>query len=185
MLSQKRRRFWIDPPLQIQMLATVMVLVIGSIFLIIYSVIHGLEEASLQSRQIFHSLDWVLENVRRPMLISASIAVLASALVSLVWSHRFAGPLRVLCAAFSRLSKGNFSVPIRVRQSDTHQELIKDFAQMQERLHERLSADLSSIASAADRLKALQSRLRDDHEAHKEIKAVTEQLEALGSRYLL
>ena len=178
MYSQKRRRFWIDPPLQLQMLATVMVLVVGSIFLVSYSVFHGLEGASLESRQLFHSLDWVRETVRGPMLISACISVLASAIIALIWSHRFAGPLRVLSAAMARISQGNLSVPVRIRQSDTHQELVHEFARMQESMGERLSAVRRSREATLSKRKEILPNLPEHHEARKELKALIEELES-------
>ena len=36
MASQKRCSFWINPPLQLQMVATVLLLVVASIFLVTY-----------------------------------------------------------------------------------------------------------------------------------------------------
>jgi len=185
MTSQKRRRFWIDPQLQLHMLATVMILVLGSISLVAYSIFRGLEEAALSTHQVFHSLDWVRDALRGPMLVSAAISVLACALIALVWSHRFAGPLRVLSAAIGRLAQGDFSVPVRIRKSDTHQELVQEFAQMQERLRERLGADLSALESAAARLKAVLPHLPEDHGARQSAQTLIEKLESIVSHYRL
>ena len=149
MANQKRRRFWVDPPLQFQLLTVIMSLVLASIFLLAYSVFHGLEEASLASHQIFHSTDWLRHTVRGPMIVSASIAVLASGLITLVWSHRFAAPLRVLAAAMERLGQGDFSGPVRIRKSDAQQEVIREFAQMQEHLRLKLDADFKALEAAA------------------------------------
>ncbi|MBI5240278.1 MAG: hypothetical protein HY926_07375 [Elusimicrobia bacterium] len=185
MTSQKRRRFWIDPPLQLQMVATVLLLVIASIFLVTYSVFHGLNEASQTSHQVFHSLDWVWETIRGPIVVSSLIAVLASALIALIWSHRYAGPLRVLSAAMGRIGHGNLSVPVRVRKYDTHQDLVHDFAQAQERLRERLSADLRGLHSAAELLKAALPELGDRKPAQHCAQALLKEIEAAASHYQL
>jgi nitrogen fixation/metabolism regulation signal transduction histidine kinase len=167
------------------MLATVMILVTGSIFLVAYSVLHGLAEASQLTHEIFHSLDWVLQTVRGPIIISAAISLLASALIALVWSHRFAGPLRVLAAALARIGQGNLSVPVRIRKFDTHQDLVREFAQMQERLRERLGTDMRTLKSAGARLKAALPTLPEDHEARRATTALIDDLEAIASHYQL
>jgi methyl-accepting chemotaxis protein len=181
MTSQKRRKFWIDPPLQLQMVATVLILVLASIFLVTYSVFHGLLEASSASHQVFHSLDWVWQTIRGPIIISSLIAVTASALVALIWSHRYAGPLRVLSAAMTRIGHGNLSVPVRIRKLDTHQDLVGEFALAQERLRDRLGADLRSLQSAAARLKAALPKSPENQETQ----AVITELESIASHYQL
>ena len=185
MTSQKRRRFWIDPSLQLQMMATILLLVVTSIFLITYSIFHGLTEASQASHQVFHSLDWVWETIRGPIIISSIIAVLASTLIAMIWSHRYAGPLRVLSAAMARIGNGNLSVPVRIRKLDTHQDLVGDFAQAQERLRDHLGADLRSLRSAAERLKASLPGLDEKNEAHRSAQELLKQIEAVASHYQL
>ncbi|MCX5795592.1 MAG: hypothetical protein NTY77_08880 [Elusimicrobia bacterium] len=185
MTSQKRRSFWIDPPLQLQMVATVLLLVVASIFLVTYSVFHGLAEASQASHQIFHSLDWVWQTLRGPIIISSLIAVLASSFVALIWSHRYAGPLRVLSAAMARIGNGNLSVPVRIRKLDTHQDLVADFAQAQERLRQRLSGDLRSLQSAAERLKTSLPELAEKPEALHSAQAIIQSIEAAAAHYQL
>ena len=185
MADQKRRRFWVDPPLQLQMLALAMVLVVGSIFLVAYSVFHGLEESSQLSHELFHSLDWVREALRGPVIISAAISVLASALIALVWSHRYAGPLRVLAAAAARLGNGNFSVPVRIRKLDTHQELAQEFAQMQERLRGRLAADLSDLKSASADISAALAELPEAGTARRRAEELGAKIDSISSHYQL
>lgn len=182
MTSQKRRRFWIDPPLQLQMVATVLLLVMAAIFLVTYSVFHGLNEASQSSHQVFHSLDWVWSTIRGPIIVSSLIAVLASALIALVWSHRYAGPLRVLSAAVARIGHGNFSVPVRIRKYDTHQDLVHDFAQAQEKLRERLAADLAALRAAGQRL---QADLEGQKPPQQSAQDLLKEIEAAASHYQL
>ncbi len=185
MIKPQRRRFWVDPALQLQMLVLVMALVLGSIFLVAFSVLHGLEEASLESHEIFHSMDWIRATMRGSLLVSACISGLASAVLALIWSHRFVGPLRVLCAAISRLAQGDLSVPVRIRKSDAHQELIHEFAQMQERLHHSLGADLQAVETAARRLQQAASQLPEGHEIRREIDSLLETSRSIASHYKL
>ncbi|MDD5655926.1 MAG: hypothetical protein PHF00_01560 [Elusimicrobia bacterium] len=173
-----------DPSLQFHLLSVVLTLVLGSVALVSYSVMRGVEEAALSSQELFHSLEWTRQAMRGPLIISGAIAVLASALVALVWSHRFAGPLRVLSGALERLAQGNFSVPIRVRRSDAHHELVGDFAAMQESLRGRLEADLRALAEASRRLREARDRIQDQ-EARQAADAALAAAQALESRYRL
>lgn len=183
MSFHKRKQFWVDAPLQLQMLGYVLVLVGASLLLVTFSVLRGLTQASAQTRQIFHSLDWVRETIRDPLIVSSCLSILASGLVTLIWSHRFAGPLRVLSAGMSRLKHGNFSVPTKIRVTDTHQELVKEFAQMQDGLRHMLQEDRERLAKAAERLHAAAGHAAGDQS--RELKAVADELKAVSTRYHL
>ncbi len=183
--SYKRRHFWIDPPLQLQMLLFVTLVVAGSLILVWTSVINGLMEASAQSRQIFHSIDWVRASMRAPFLLSGSIALLAAALITLVWSHRYAGPLRVLSAGMLRLRHGNLSVAIRIRKTDTHQDLIREFGQMQEELHELLLQDRKRVEALLKRLDALTEGLPPNGELRDGLDGLAADLKAVGAKFRL
>lgn len=171
--THKRKQFWVDPPLQLQMLAVVMALVVCSLALVSFSVIYGLKEASEHSRQIFHSIEWVGDTIRPPLLLSSAISLLASALITLIWSHRFAGPLRVLSAAMGRLKNGNLSVPVRIRKMDTHQELVREFSVMQESLRALVEEDRRKAEELAKKL---------EEAGHK---ALAAEARAVSSRYQL
>jgi nitrogen fixation/metabolism regulation signal transduction histidine kinase len=179
----KRKQFWVDAPLQLQMLGYVLVLVGASLLLVSFSILRGLSQASAQTRQIFHSLDWVRETMRGPLVVSSCLSILASGLLTLIWSHRFAGPLRVLSAGMSRLKHGNFSVPTKIRTTDTHQDLIKEFAQMQDHLRGMLQEDRDRLAKAIDQLAAAASQAGGDE--GRQIQAVADELKAIGTRYHL
>ena len=184
MTVHKRKQFWVDAPLQFQMLAYVLALVTASLLIVSFSMLHGLREASAESRQIFHSLDWVQQNLRGPMLLSASLCILASGLLTLLWSHRFAGPLRVLSAAVSRVSQGNLSAPVRVRATDAHQELVREFSEMQRSLHVLVDKD-RKIAEAVSRKlhKVLGEMPAGD--ARRELEGVCEELRGVASGFQL
>ena len=58
----KRKKFWVDTPLQLQMLGYVLALVTASLLLVSFSVLRGLTQASTQSRQIFQILEITFVN---------------------------------------------------------------------------------------------------------------------------
>lgn len=181
--THKRKQFWVDPPLQLQMLAVVVALVLSSLALVSFSVIYGLKEAASTSRQIFHTIDWVGDAMRAPLLLSATISLLSSAVVTLIWSHRLAGPLRVLAAAVQRIKQGNLSVPVRIRRLDTHQDLVRDFAAMQDRLRELVEKDRKAALLLADRLD--EARKGQEGAVSKTLEDASAKLRAFGSHYQL
>lgn len=185
MTSKKRRQFWIDPPVQSQILVTVLVLVTGSVLLVAYSLARGLEAASTQSGQMFHSLDWFAQSMRMPLVVSAAVAVLASGLIALVWSHRFAGPLRVLAAAMERLKNGDFVAAVSVRDNDTLKEIVDDFADMQAALRGKLHADRDRARKAAARLAEIAAGLQQDHPARQELEGLSQEVKQVLAQYRL
>jgi nitrogen fixation/metabolism regulation signal transduction histidine kinase len=144
----KRQQYWVDAPLQLQMVGFVVLLVASSLLLSAFSVYKGVHEASVSSRQIFHSLEWIKESLRAPLMLASAISLLASGLITLFWSHRFAGPLRVISAGIARVRHGNLGVAVRVRDTDAHQELAKEFQLMQDGLRDMIAADRGHIANA-------------------------------------
>ncbi|MBI4060317.1 MAG: hypothetical protein HY403_02685 [Elusimicrobia bacterium] len=160
--SYKRQQYWVDAPLQLQMVGFVVLLIAASLLLTAFSVFRGIQEASVASRQIFHSVEWIKGALRAPLLLASAISLLAGGLLTLFWSHRFAGPLRVISAGIARMRHGNFAVPIRVRTTDTHQEFVREFQLMQEELRKMISADRAHIAEAVSLLEAAGKRTSSD-----------------------
>lgn len=179
----KRKQFWVDAPLQLQILGYALILVTGSLLLVCFSMLRGLEHASAQSRQIFHSLEWVRQTVSAPLLISSSLAILATAVVTLLWSHRFAGPLRVLSAGISRLRQLNFAAPTKVRTTDAHQELVREFNEMQEHLRAVLADERRKAHAGAGELRHAAAKLHGDEK--KRLEAAAHELEKLGEAFKL
>jgi nitrogen fixation/metabolism regulation signal transduction histidine kinase len=152
--NYKRQQYWVDAPLQLQMVGYVLVLISASLLLTAFSVYRGVQESSFQSRQIFHSLEWINQALRAPMILASAISLLAGGLLTLFWSHRFAGPLRVIAAGMARIRHGNLAVPVRVRTTDAHKDLASEFQKMQDELKKMIATDRERIATAIECLKA-------------------------------
>lgn len=174
-----------DSPLQLQMLGYTLVLVTASLLLVAFSVLHGLEAASEETKQIFHSLEWVRDAIRTPLIVSSLIAILASGLVTLIWSHRFAGPLRVLSAAMARVKEGNLTGAVRVRATDTHQELVREFSAMQDGLRAIAQKDRKHAHDAAKRLHEALEHLAKDHPARHAVEQASHDLKRVAADYQL
>jgi len=154
--NYKRQQYWVDAPLQLQMVGFVVLLISASLLLTAFSVFRGVQESSISSRQIFHSLEWIKGALRAPLLLASAISLLAGGLVTLFWSHRFAGPLRVISAGIARMRHGNLAVPVRVRTTDAHQEFAREFQLMQDELRKMIAADRAHVAEAVALLEMIE-----------------------------
>jgi len=160
--SYKRQQYWVDAPLQLQMVGFVLLLISASLLLTTFSVFRGVSESSISSRQIFHSLEWIRGALRAPLLLSSAISLLAGGLVTLFWSHRFAGPLRVISAGIARVRHGNLAVAVRVRTTDAHQDFAREFQHMQDELRKMIAADRAHVAEAVAVLETLEKEKPSD-----------------------
>lgn len=154
--SYKRQQYWVDAPLQLQMVGFVVLLISASLLLTAFSVFRGVQESSISSRQIFHSLEWIKGALRAPLLLASAISLLAGGLVTLFWSHRFAGPLRVISAGIARMRHGNLAVAVRIRTTDAHQEFAHEFQLMQEELRKMIADDRTHVAEAVALLEMIE-----------------------------
>ena len=183
MAQFKRKTVLIDSPLQLHMLGYVLALVTLSLALLTFSILHGLDEAAAaEPRKFFYDMGWIHGAIRAPMIITSCLSILASGLVTLFWSHRFAGPLRVISAALARLKDGDFTVAPRVRTNDTHQDLVAEFAQMQESLRAHIEKDRQTARDAA---KNLEKFLEGSASKSPELEAVIAEIRSLGADYKL
>ena len=183
--AYKRKQYWVDAPLQLQMVGFVVILISASLLLTAYSVYRGVQEASISSRQIFHSLDWIKGALRAPLLLASAISLLASGLVTLFWSHRFAGPLRVIAAGIARVRHGNLAVPVKVRVTDAHQELAREFELMQAELKKMIETDRSRVQEAIAHLEAAEQTLPAGSQARPEVSKALDELRAACGQYHL
>lgn len=181
----KRRQYWVDAPLQVQMVGFVLLLIAGSLLLTAFSVQRGVQEASAQSSQIFHSLEWIKAALRAPLLLASAISLLGGGLLTLFWSHRFAGPLRVIAAGIARVRHGNLAVPVRVRLTDAHQELAGEFQRMQEELRRMIESDRARVAEAAARVEAAMKALDEGADARPDLDKALSELRRACSQYHL
>ncbi len=182
--SYKRRQYWVDAPLQLQMVAYVLAILAVSLGLSAFSVFQGLRESARQSEQIFHTLDWINSALRAPLILSSAICLLAGGLLTLFWSHRFAGPLRVIAAGAARVRHGNLGVPVRVRDTDAHQDLAREFQAMQDELRRMITDDRARVAEAVAELEAAAKTLHEGR-AREHVDAALARLRQTCTHYYL
>lgn len=181
-MGHKRKQFWVDAPFQLQILGYVLLLVTASLLLVSLSVHRGLHEASAESHQMFHSLEWINQAIRPPLLLSSAISIMVSAMVTLLWSHRIAGPLRVISAAIHRISKGNLSTAVRVRETDSLKELVEEFSKMQTGLRETFEADRSRLEQLSRQAAEAAEDMSEKDPAREKVLRLASDLAAAAAR---
>jgi len=183
--SYKRKQYWVDAPLQIQMVGYVLVLISGSLSLTAFSVWRGIQEASFDSHELFHPIEWINGALRAPLILAAAISLLAAGLLTLFWSHRFAGPLRVISAGIARVRHGNLAVPVRVRVTDAHQEFAAEFQKMQEELRRMIEKDRAHVAAAVAGIEAAEKAVEDGLEPDEHLAKALSELKQTCAQYHL
>ncbi len=185
MSEPKRKRFWIDQPLQLRVLLFVLSLLAAALALAYLSMDRGLLEASERSRRLFLPVDWARESLRQPFLFTGAIVMVGGALLTLLWSHRIIGPLLVLMAGLRRIRDGNLKVDIRVRDSDALHRAVEDFSAMQASLRKKISEDRERVAAVDERLAGLAERLRHEHGARRELESIRDELRKITASFHL
>jgi len=183
--SYKRQQYWVDAPLQLQMVGYILILVSATLAFSAFNIWSGIREASNESHQIFHSLEWITSALRAPLILSSAISLLACGLLTLFWSHRFAGPLRVISAGVSRIRHGNLAVPVRVRLTDAHREFAAEFQKMQEELRKMIEKDRAHVAAAAASIEAAEKALEEGREADTDLAKALSEIKQACTQYHL
>jgi methyl-accepting chemotaxis protein len=105
-----------------------------------------------------------LQSIRSEMLgliVTLQVVfMLTISVVSVILSHRIAGPLYKLSQFFSKVTQGSIAERLTFRKADHFQELASDYNEMMDALEERIAQACQSIESgnpdeALKKLKAL------------------------------
>jgi nitrogen fixation/metabolism regulation signal transduction histidine kinase len=183
--SYKRKQYWVDAPLQLQMVFFVLILISASLALTAFSVHGGIQQTSNESHEFFHSIEWIDDAIRAPLILSSTISLLVAGLLTLFWSHRFAGPLRVISAGIARVRHGNLAVPVRVRVTDAHQEFAGEFQKMQEELRKMIEKDRAHVAAAVAGIEAAEKALEQELEPDEYLAKALSELKQACTQYHL
>lgn len=165
------------------MMVFVMTMVVGSLILTSVSVQRGLQEASARSGHLFHSIDWIIEALRLPLTAAAAFCAAASAVLTLLWSHRFAGPLRVINEAMSKISQGDLTSPLKIRRWDALRSTAEDLLIMQESLKSLHKSERDKALELSSRMVSLSKSLPENHSSRSELQQLAHDVKDLGSRY--
>lgn len=169
----KRKKFWIDAPLQIKFLAFILILLSATVVVIYLSLDRGLEFTGERAKTLFIPVSQARAALRTHFILSAGISLLASLLLAFLWSHRFVGPLQVLNNAFKRIRDGDLSQEPRIRSTDILQEHVGNAIQMHRELRSQVERDRKLVRSSLEKL----ARLSQDHTGERKLKETLQDIQ--------
>lgn len=186
----KRRKYLIDREFQFKFILKFCALVAagGLLFMAIlyFSVMQSTAVSIVNSRVVVRSTaDLIL-----PILIQTVIAVtiiisLATIFVTLIISHKIAGPLYRFKKVIQELENGDFSSDFQIRNLDQLQELAGAFNSMIKKVREEMGQLKENSVSLKEKLEAL-----SEHEITelkrpilKELKAISEEFNKLSRNF--
>ena len=119
--------------------------------------------------------------LNRFMWPGIAAVILLFGMISIFITHKVAGPLFVIERMIHHISKGNFSVRIRLRRGDD----LAAFEQSMNLMAENLEASLSALHERGKNLLALVRDLSSEHPSEKHAKALTEaeEIEKILAQY--
>ncbi|MBI4052232.1 MAG: hypothetical protein HY400_06975 [Elusimicrobia bacterium] len=132
-----RKRFWINVPLQLNIVYFVSILLAITAVILFLTVNKSMIQISDKTHQIFLPIETIRRAIQLPYLFSGFICLLAAAVLTLLWSHRFVGPLKVIENALKNLSDGKYDFEIRSRETDALKDIIQLLKKVQEILKSR------------------------------------------------
>ncbi|MBI4347883.1 MAG: methyl-accepting chemotaxis protein [Elusimicrobia bacterium] len=185
MSAPKRKRFWIDPSTQLKILAFVLGLLAVSLVLCWLSVDRGLEQTAGELHRQYIPIDWARAALRGPFFFSGAIILLGGAMVTLLWSHRFVGPILVVTAGLRRIQDGNLKGEVRIRDTDALRETVNDFCAMQAALRRHVGEDRERVAAIEQRLAHLADKLDGNASARRELESIRDEVKKLTAFFQL
>lgn len=183
--APKRKQFWIDPTSQLKVLAFVLGLLTASLLLCFVSMDRGLEQAAIETQRNYFPIDWARAALRAPFVFSSAIILLGGAMITLLWSHRFIGPILVITAGLRRIQEGNLKVEVRIRDTDELRDTVGDFEAMQAALRRQVGEDRERLSALQNRLAQVAGKLDGDAAARRELDAIREELKQVTGFFQL
>ncbi len=137
----KRRNYFIDKKFQTNFIVKfcMLVVVTGALIMVILYALTGTTNtvSFVNSRVVVQSTaDFLFPLLVQTFLVSTIVVGLAAIFVTLIASHRIAGPMYRFKKVLSSLAEGDFSVSCKIRSKDALQDMVTAFNDMIARLRE-------------------------------------------------
>jgi len=182
----KRRNYLIDREFQFKFILKFCALVAaaGLLFMSIlyFSVMQSTAVSIVNSRVVVRSTaDLILPILIQTVIVVTIIISLASIFVTLIISHKIAGPLYRFKKVIQELENGDFSSDFQIRNPDQLQELAKAFNSMIKKVREEMGQLKENSFTLTEKLESF-----SEHEISelkrpivRELKAISEELNKL------
>ena len=140
-----RTHFLVKPSFQLRHLSWTLGVVVLS-FLGCWSLVEGVVSAAL-ARGGLSEASWTLvrTDIRLGFLVIFVIALALAAIENFLFFHRIAGPLFALERALRQMAGGDFTTPVRIRETDQLADLIKTFEDMRAAMRKQFESQQSNV----------------------------------------
>ncbi|MDQ7799235.1 MAG: prepilin-type N-terminal cleavage/methylation domain-containing protein [Candidatus Edwardsbacteria bacterium] len=172
MAENRRRKILAHKDMQIRIVAQILAMVAsgillvgGAVYLIIWNGITGPAYASGQT-----SLINIFDQVHKTLFIVIPVLILIMGWISIVISHRIAGPLVRLNNGMKSLEKGDWPKhPMKFRKNDEGHHLAEQFNVMTESIRKMVAGEQEAARSVLSELEVYTRKLKEEQKVDREI----------------
>ncbi len=180
--SVKRKNYFIEKKFQARFVLKFCALVaIGGLLTILtmyYLASQSTTVAIINSRVMVRSTaDFILPILIQTVLVVTVLVELATIIVTLVVSHKLAGPLHRFKNSIKNMEEGDFSFNFRIRQLDQLQDVADSFNSMIAKTRQELGRIKSHFGSLRDKISDISEHEVSEHkrQALQELKRISEE----------
>ncbi len=179
-----RRQFFINPSFQGKLLLGIFGAALLSCVLLVidYYVFFG---RNVPTNPWDPEMIWIFTKAQRPMIIQLVVFVFVFCVVTVVLSHRVAGPIYSLEKSIRIIQEGNLVHRVRFRKRDELPRLRDAFNAMLDALHGKVLKDRDTVAAVRREIEPLLNKSSLDAEAKSKLEKIKSQLESITRGFTL
>jgi len=184
MMNQHRKKYFIDPRFQGGFILKFCLMVIAASFLvgiIVFALTGGSTTVAIENTRVFvkPTSAFILPVLGVTVLVVSAFTAAAVAVMTLVQSHRIAGPLVRINREVEALKKGGLNRDFTIRDRDHLQDLARNLGVMSDALKQKHVELNNKVHLLASFLSAREQDLSPQH--REELRAILDELsEVLG-----
>lgn len=180
-----RRKYLVKPGYQLRLALTLFTYVIAySIilgFIIFYPLYRDLYGAAAIEEEA--RLSAIVLYLHKRVWIGMFVVAVLAAMHAVLSSHRIVGPIERFEKAIGELSRGNYSVRMRIREKDEMKEMERVLNQLSESLEKRKAFEANAMEGLEARIRSVLSSIEGAgggaEDAKKRLKEAVEEIERL------
>ncbi len=172
MAQNRRRNLLAHKDMQLRVVAQILIMVVGGMLLTggaIYLIIwHGITSPEFASGQI--AIIGIFDQVHKTLFIVIPVIVLFMGWISIIISHRIAGPLVSLNNGMKSLENGRWPErPMKFRKNDESHHLAEQFNLMARSVKDMVANERETVKMVVSEMEAYSQKLKEEQKADREI----------------
>lgn len=180
--ENKRRNYFIDRSFQSKFIIKFCLIVIAASLMtgvLTYYFNTGTTTVAFENLKVVvkSTADFILPTIFFIIIIVTVFVGIATIIVTLLTSHKIAGPLYRLKAELEKMKSGNFSSPVRIRTKDQLQRIASEFDELRIELKDAFGALKENWVLLKEYLQKSKEGIKDE----KEKKDIENNIERINS----